>query len=86
MGFPSGSSSQESAASAGDAGDMGSTPGLGRSPGGGNDNPLQYSCLRIPVDRRAWWVTVLGAVKRQTRLKQLSVQRFLLIVNYFNLG
>ena len=73
-------------ANAGDITGPGLILGLGRSPGGGNDNPLQYSCLRIPVDRRAWWVTVLGAVKRQTRLKQLSVQRFLLIVNYFNWG
>ena len=39
------------------AGDMGSVPGLGRSPGGGNDNPLQYSCLGNPMDRGAWWAT-----------------------------
>ena len=44
--------------SASNAGDMGSIPGLGRSPGGGNGNPLQYSCLENPMDRGAWWATV----------------------------
>ena len=42
------------------AGDMGSIPGLGRFPGEGNGNPLQYSCLENPVDRGAWWATVHG--------------------------
>ena len=42
------------------AGDMGSIPGLGRFPGEGNGNPLQYSCLGNPVDRGAWWATVHG--------------------------
>ena len=42
------------------AGDVSSIPGLGRSPGGGNDNPLQYSCLGNPMDRGAWWATVQG--------------------------
>ena len=41
-------------ANAGDLRDEGLIPGLGRSPGGGNGNPLQYSCLRNPMDRRAW--------------------------------
>ena len=41
-------------ANAGDTGDAGLIPGLGRSPGGGNDNPLQYSCLENPMDRGAW--------------------------------
>ena len=44
-------------------GDVGSIPGSGRSPGGGNGNPLQYSCLENPVDRGAWRVTVHGIVK-----------------------
>ena len=39
-------------------GDVGSIPGLGRSPGGGNDNTLQYSCLENPMDRGTWWATV----------------------------
>ena len=45
---------------AGDAGDVGLIPGLGRSPGGGNGNPLQYSCLENPMDRAAWRATVHG--------------------------
>ena len=43
---------------AGDAGDLGCIPGLGRSPGGGHGNPLQYSCLENPMDRGAWRATV----------------------------
>ena len=45
------------------AGDVGSIPGLGRSPGEGNGNPLQYSCLGNPKDRRALWATVRGVTK-----------------------
>ena len=45
------------------AGDTGSIPGSGRSPGGGNGNPLQYSCLEDPLDRGAWWATVHGITK-----------------------
>ena len=48
MGLPHGSVGKESACSAGDTGDTGLIPGSGRSPGGGNGNPLQYSCLKIP--------------------------------------
>ena len=54
--------------SACNAGDPGSTPGLGRSPGEGNGNPLQYSCLENPMDKGAWWATVHGVTKSQTRL------------------
>ena len=50
-------------ASAGDIRDSGSVPGLGRSPGGGNGNPLQYSCLENPMDRGAWRATVHGVAK-----------------------
>ena len=46
------------------AGDMGSIPGSGKSPGGGNGNPLQYSCLGNPMDRGAWQVTVHGVAKQ----------------------
>ena len=53
-------------ANAGDARDEGSIPGSGRSPGGGNGNPLQYSCLENPMDRGAWWATVHGVSKSQT--------------------
>ena len=45
------------------AGDLGLIPGLGRSPGEGNGNPLQYSCLGNPVDRKAWWATVHGVAR-----------------------
>ena len=54
--------------SACNAGDLGSIPGSGRSPGEGNGNPLQYSCLENPMDRGAWWATVHGVTKGQTRL------------------
>ena len=65
MGFPGGSASKESASN---AGDVGSSPGLGRSPGDGNGNPLQYSCLENSMDRRAWQASVHGVTKSQTRL------------------
>ena len=59
---PSASSGgSEVKASTYNAGDLGSIPGLGRSPGEGNGNPLQYSCLENPMNERAWWATVLGA-------------------------
>ena len=45
---------------------MGSIPGSGISPGGGNGNPLQYSCLENPMDRGAWWATVHGVEKNGT--------------------
>ena len=45
-------------ANAGATGDVGSIPGLGRSPGGGRGNPLQYSCLENPMNGRSWWATV----------------------------
>ena len=48
---------------AGNARDTGSIPGLGRSPGEGNGNPLQYSCLENPMDRRAWWAVIHGVAK-----------------------
>ena len=62
-GFPGGSDSKESACN---AGDPGSIPGSGRSPGEGNSNPLQYSCLENPIDREAWWATVHGVAESQT--------------------
>ena len=58
IGFPWWLSSKESACNAGDAGDVGSIPGLGRSPGGGHSNPLEYFCLENPMDGGAWWATV----------------------------
>ena len=56
-------------ANAGDIRDMGSTPGLGRSPGGGQSKPLQYSCLENAMSRGAWWATVHRVTKSQTQLK-----------------
>ena len=72
-GFAGGSDSKESACS---VGDLGSTPGLGRSPGGGYGNPLQYSCLENSHGQRSLGgrqgASVHDATKSQTRLKQLS--------------
>ena len=59
-GFPGGSDSKESACN---AGDPGSIPGLGRSPGEGNGNPLQNSGLENPVERQVWWATVHGVAQ-----------------------
>ena len=58
--------------SARNAGDLGSIPGLGRSPGEGNGNPFQCSCLENPRDRGAWWAAVYGVAQSRTRLKRLS--------------
>ena len=64
-GFPCSSVGKESAYS---AGDPGSIPGLGRSPGEGNGNPLQYPCLENLMDTGAWWAAVHGVSKSQARL------------------
>ena len=63
---------KNSPAKAGDAGDEVSIPRSRRSPGGGNGNPLQYSCLENPMDRGAWWATVHRIVKSLTQLNWLS--------------
>ena len=47
-------------------GDLGSISGSGRPPGGGHDNPLQYSCQKYPMDRGTWWATIHGVAKSQT--------------------
>ena len=65
LGFPGGSVVKNLPAK---AGDVSLTPGLGRSPGGGNGNPLQYSCLENSMDRGAWWATVHGSQKSRTQL------------------
>ena len=69
MGFPGGSEVKVSVCN---MGDPGSIPGLGRSPGEGNGNPLQNSCLENPMDREAWWATVHGVAKSQTRLSDFT--------------
>ena len=64
--FPNGLVDKESACNAGDTGDVGGLiPGLGRSPGDGHGNPLQYSCLENPMDKEAWWATVQRVAKRR---------------------
>jgi len=63
MGFPGASDGKESACN---AGDPSSIPGLGRSPGEGNGNPLQYSCLENPMDGGDWGAIVHGVAKSQT--------------------
>ena len=60
------------------AGDTSLIPGLGKFPGGGHGNPLQYSCLEIPMDRGAWWATVCRVTKSRTRLKRLGMS-----LNYY---
>ena len=65
MDFSGGSDGKESACN---AGDPASIPGLGRSPGEGIGNPLQYSCLRHAMDRGAWWAIVPGSRKYQIQL------------------
>ena len=67
-GFPGGSVVKNLPANAGEARDVGLIPGLGRSSGGGNGTPLQYSCLGNPTDRGAWWAIVHGVAKSRTRL------------------
>ena len=65
LGFPGGSDSKDSVCNAGNPGLI---PGLGRSPGEGNGNPLQYPCLENLMDRRAWWAEVHGVAKSQALL------------------
>ena len=69
--IPGGTNDKESACS---AGDLGSIPGLGRSPGEGNGNPLGYSCLEISTDREAEQARVHGAAKSRAQLKRLTQQ------------
>ena len=57
-------------------GDLGSIPGLGRSPGEGNGNPLQYSCMENPTDGEAWWATVHGVAKSRTQLSDFTFFSF----------
>ena len=66
LGFPGGPSGKESASQSEDIRDMGSIPGSGRSPGGGNGNPLWYSCLENPMDIGAWQAMVHQVTKSQT--------------------
>ena len=67
-------------ANAGNLRDSGLIPGLGRSPGGRQGNPLQYSCLENPMDRGAWRAAAHRVTKSQTRLKQLSMHACSLVL------
>ena len=69
LGFPGGVSGKEPTWQCRRHRDMGSIPGLGRSPGEGHGNPLQYSCQENPMDRRAWQATVRGVAKSWTQLQ-----------------
>ena len=66
LGFPGGSMVKNPSANVGDARDMGSIPGLGRCPGGGHGNLLQYSCLENPMDRGAWHAMLHRVAKNGT--------------------
>ena len=77
MDFPGGSDGKVSAYI---AGDPGSIPGSGRSPGEGNGNPLQYSCLENPTDRGIWWATVHGVAKSRTQLSDFTFFPFFLLL------
>ena len=69
MSFPGGSDGKKSARN---VGDLGLIPGLGRSPGEGNGNPVPYSCLENPMDRGTWWATVHGISKRHGWVPNIS--------------
>ena len=76
LGFPGGSVVKNLPA---DAGVAGSIPGLRRSPGDGNGNPLQYICLGNPMERGAWWAAVCGVMKESNNLatkQQLCLHQF----------
>ena len=75
-GLPSWLSGKESACSERDAGDVSLIPGSGRCPGGENGTPLQYSYLENPMDRGAWWATVHGVAKSQTRLSTYAYHMY----------
>ena len=68
MVFPGDAVVKNPSVNEGDTGDTGSIPELGKSPGAGNGNPFQYSCLENSMDKGAWQATVHGVAKRLTRL------------------
>ena len=72
MGLPGASVVKNLSANRGDIGDSGSISGSGRSPGGGNGNPLHCSCLENSMDRGAWQATVHGVIKQSDTTKQLE--------------
>ena len=79
LGLPRWLSGKESACNAGNTGDGGLIPGSGRPPGGGNSNPLQYSCLKKSMNRGAWWTTVQRIAKSWTQLIDYTCKMLLAI-------
>ena len=79
--FPGGSDGKVSACN---VGDLASIPRLGRYPGAGNGNPLQYSCLENSMDRGAWWATVHGVAKSRTQLSDFTLNLNTLDFECFN--
>ena len=73
-------------ANARDVRDAGLIPGLGRSPGGGHENPLRILAWRISMKRGAWWATVHGVAKSRTQLKRLSTHTCTVFPNYSACG
>ena len=79
--FPGGSVVKNLHANAGDIEDMGSIPGFERSPGEGNGNPLQYSCLGNPMDRGIWWAIVHGVAEELHMTYQLNKKTTLHLIH-----
>ena len=73
MGFPGGTMVKKPPANVGDPRHLGSIPESGRSPGAGNSNPLQYSCLENPMDRGASQATLHGVAKESDTMKQMNM-------------
>ena len=73
LGFLGGSAGKESVCN---VGELGLIPGLRRSPGEGNGNPLQYSCLENPMDRGTWWATVHGVAKESDTTEHAHMTKY----------
>ena len=84
--FPGGTDGKRMSANAGYLRGACSVPGLGRSPGEENGNPLQYSSLENPLDREAWWAMIQRVAKSQTQLKRLSTYIEKLLFPYLGIS
>ena len=83
MGRCDGSAGKESACNSRDTGDTGLIPGLRDSPRKGNGNPVQYSYLKTPMDRGAWWATVHGVTKELNSTEQASTRQTMTMFTLF---